>query len=317
MTLSDLPNLHSSSDYYAQAFSLFRHYSDQKQNVKRWYLNNLTPLAQKYSRLSVLSIGCGNGDVDGYLIREIFLTNCAHTVYHGVEPSRAHRYEFLDKMRSASSSVTVGYGENTPCGINVDSCVSESIDMLLFDTDFETFVSSQVAGPTRYDIIIAGHSLYYLKLLAPALDSIFYRLLASRGCLTIIHTTPADFQCTPAMSIFNEGQPRTHVQILREVIKQLGPLSCSGDSWIPSLSSEESLVQVQINDLYVDVSCCLAGYNKDRGNARSLLSFFHWQRSQAGQFGANRASKFHLENTVHQSGARSLGPVAAGGDNLD
>ncbi|KAK9764484.1 hypothetical protein K7432_007962 [Basidiobolus ranarum] len=272
MVVTSLPSLSSASDYYSQAFSIFNQCSDQKIASKNWYSKKLPDIVGKSEHLAVLSIGCGNGDVDAYLITELLIPNCVSLIYHGIEPNRSHRDKFLNKLLSHNSKAQ----RKSPLVIHdipVEGCSYKDNEVLLFDCSFEALTSLGESWSQRYDVIIAGHSLYFVKDLLKSLDVMLKQLVVPNGCILITHTTPADFQCSEEVVKINGSSPLHHVQIMQEICNVLESNPHFNGTSVSELYSNQCIIQPQVNDLFVDVSECLTSENKNPELEIGLMSF--------------------------------------------
>ncbi|KAK9680353.1 hypothetical protein K7432_015967 [Basidiobolus ranarum] len=157
--------------------------------------------------------------------------------------------------------------------ISVEGCSYNNNEVLLFDCSFEVLTSLGTLWPQRYDLIIAGHSLYFVKDLFKSLDVMLKQLIVPSGCVLITHTTPADFQCSEAVANINGSRPLHHVQITQEICNVLDGNQHFGVTSIAELSSKQYVIQTQVNDLFVDISECLTPDNKDKGLELGLMSF--------------------------------------------
>jgi len=147
---------------YVRSFETFRKTTNQREVMLRWIKKTLLNRLPSKDRLSVLSIGSGNGNFDLPLI-EIPREKFNLIRYAALEPNKAQCEHF--KATTAASPVP-------------------NVRFTFRATPFETFRTRR-----RFDLIHLTHCLYYMPNREQVLLQV-YKLLAKRGRIIIFHQTP-------------------------------------------------------------------------------------------------------------------------------
>ena len=153
-----LPGL--SPEAYAEGHALFEARSDQRALLVEWLWARLRPRAGQPVR--VLSVGCGDGSVDGVLAERL-AAGGAPVRYDGVEPFAGSAARWRARL-AAVEGVSSG----------VQQCV---------------FADAVTAG--AYDVVVFVHSLYYVPDVGAALRAA-RALLAPGGELLVLHAPRAE-----------------------------------------------------------------------------------------------------------------------------
>ena len=127
---------------YASCLSSYEQASSQRQQILAWVRRELVPRLSTDSA-SVLSIGCGAGDLDKELLAAI-AGHSARVSYCGVEPDTAQCERFAAAMGAEAN---------------------ERIRIEAHNVGFESFPVRQ-----SYDLVLMVHSLYYMPDPAGAID---------------------------------------------------------------------------------------------------------------------------------------------------
>ena len=176
------------ADAYALGHALFEARSDQRANLTRWLSQLLPTLVPSPSR--VLSIGCGDGSVDVELAR--VLSRFGGPVsYDGIEPNPDCGNVFLRRL-SQVRGVTAGISAST----------------------FESYLSqgpgTDLSTTSKYDLVLAVHSLYYVPDVADALEAAL-RLVAPGGKLVVLHAPRGDLNRLVGVLGPSQGQEFSEV----------------------------------------------------------------------------------------------------------
>ncbi|KAK9680352.1 hypothetical protein K7432_015966 [Basidiobolus ranarum] len=267
--LDSLPSLISSEPLYERAFKLFLDVVDNSRNHKLWLVQCVPELLNsKTDKVSVLSVGCGDGNTDIEVLLPL-LEKYDIATYHGIEPNNLHRERFLTRLKTGLRDSD--YSVNTLDG-NITQFKTSHMEVLLYGCKFEDFTPP--SGSPQYDIILCGHSLYYISPLGQSLHRLLFSLLSSTGHLIIIHSTPGGIPQFQRSSGVNSGSHNiTTFNILGELHTLLDIQEPFRVKWIPQLTTKTSSeVTVHIADSYLNVDCV---FNETQDeNARLLMGFF-------------------------------------------
>jgi len=144
-----------SDEAYKKHYKKFRSLTDTVSVIKKWMQNFLTTVDRPIQ--NVLSIGCGNGQIDTECLLEPL---DSISLYTGLDPNTEHLQTFRERLTSHTKA-----------------------RVALLPTLFEDFHSDQ-----RYDLIIMSHVLYYIPQRKFALSKAC-TLLSEKGTLIIFHQT--------------------------------------------------------------------------------------------------------------------------------
>ncbi|KAK9764483.1 hypothetical protein K7432_007961 [Basidiobolus ranarum] len=267
--LNSLPSLVSSELHYERAFKLFLATVDNSLNHKLWLVQSVPELLHSNTdRVSVLSVGCGDGNTDVDVLLPL-LKKYGQVTYHGIEPNSIHRELFLTRLttglRDSDCSVKTLEG-------NITQFKTSHIEVLLYDCKFEDFTPP--SGSPQYDMVLCGHSLYYITPLGQSIHRLLFSLLSPTGHLIIIHSTPGGIpQFQRCSGVISGSHNITTFTILDELYTLLDIRVPFRTEWIPQLTTNKSSeVKVHIADTYLNVDC-IFDENQDE-TARLLLGFF-------------------------------------------
>lgn len=155
--LDEVPPLES--ERYSLTHAVFESRSDQRQRIIDWLLAEEPPRKPAGRPIRVLGVGCGAGEVDVAVARELG-SDAETLVYVGVDPNRAQSASFERTFEAADIP-----------GVRVEVAV-EAFE------DFEF--------PESFDLIHFVHSLYYMPDPAEALVRA-RSSLAPEGRLLFVH----------------------------------------------------------------------------------------------------------------------------------
>lgn len=147
---------------YAAKHALFEACSDQRHRMTDWLVDCVralprpTPSGQARTPLRVLSIGCGDGSVDVEIAR--VLAAAGPLTYVGVEPHEPSAARFLERLGAL-----------------------DGVDVRAEPVSFD-----RMRAGTEFDLVIAVHSLYYVRDLRAALVAAV-GMLTPGGCLVVLH----------------------------------------------------------------------------------------------------------------------------------
>ncbi len=152
-------------DTYARAHAAFEERSTQRRQLTHWLLDTLAPRCAQGDPVSILSVGAGDGTVDGVVAAALTASDPARRVtYVGLDPHAASGSAFRERLtrlgrpRLAVSTITASFDELTPSDL--------------------------------YDVIIFAHSLYYVPDVAVALE-LARRMLAPDGEILVLQAPQA------------------------------------------------------------------------------------------------------------------------------
>ncbi|KAK9763017.1 hypothetical protein K7432_010690 [Basidiobolus ranarum] len=263
-----LPNLITSHDYYTRSFNTFLQATDKGLSSKVWLAENIAKLVEKKEELSVLSVGCGNGEIDLHLIRNTLLSLCQNITYHALEPNPNRFTAFTEAIDSSFTATQVEL-ENSL------QFIVPNITFQLFQTKFEDFTLPTTIQ--NYDLVLCIHSMYFVRPLTPSLRRMIDFLTPSTGLLVIDNASPGGTCQFPLLAGIKsaDGYTLTSTNIL-QTIYSLYPLDIDfRSSWAPRLLSRHSLVQANLYNTFIDVSCILKEESTEMdAQAELLLAFF-------------------------------------------
>jgi len=144
-----------SDDAYCEDYCNFRELTDTIPVIRQWMKNFLSTLDTPVN--NILSIGCGNGQIDNSCFLEPLDSLCTYT---GLDPNEKHLQIFHQKISLYSKA-----------------------KVKLLSQYFEDFHTDQ-----RYDLILMSHVLYYIPQRKFALSKAC-TLLSDKGVLVIFHQT--------------------------------------------------------------------------------------------------------------------------------
>ncbi len=131
---------------YAEAFSILRTKTTNKTDFLNWLDKNIDSLVPKSDRLSVLSVGAGDGNFDLPAI-PIFQSRAAVIEYTALDPNGTMLEQFDKDFRSKQF---------------------KDVQLIKKESTFEQYP----AGPlTSYDLIHFTHSLYFIANQSHAVNS--------------------------------------------------------------------------------------------------------------------------------------------------
>lgn len=164
-------------EFYAESYELRKAASTMTTVAIDWFrrqagvlLTRETTLSEEDKTFSVLSVGCGEGDVDFELIRALLseLSPPWESLrYVALEPNATHREGFLRRLDDLS--------------------FDERLNISVVDQPFEELDLSEHQG--QYDLVLFVHVFYYFEqpygIIRDAL-----RLTKEGGQVVIVHQTP-------------------------------------------------------------------------------------------------------------------------------
>lgn len=166
-------------EQYASSLAIYEAASNQRARILDWIQTSLLPRFNT-PRLSILSIGCGAGELD----REILASSAARVPavnYTGLEPDGRQCARFLRFMRQDQ-------GPN----VHIEA----------HNLSFENFLD-----PRRFDLVFMVHSLYYMEDPGRAIDKALK--LVKPGGLLVTMVAPNDTLNELSSSFWNKEQDRT------------------------------------------------------------------------------------------------------------
>ncbi len=161
---------------YAKGYSLRKSLSSMTQNTLEWIKKNpdkLLPASSKGEPIKILSIGCGDGELDMALLEA--LSTFRSIDYYGWDQNKAELALFETRLNQST--------------LIRDSDIRVQLEETLFNEATET--------EGNYDLIIMSHMLYYFK--KP--EDIIRRAcqqLSKKGQLMIVH------QCAEGIPVIRE-----------------------------------------------------------------------------------------------------------------
>lgn len=157
-----LPDMISSSDgYYKRAYDLRRQASTMQRNTITWLKDYSRKLSMTSEVLHVLSVGCGDGELDFPLLRSL---GASHTCicYTGLEPDESSQDSFQVQTQDIPN-----------------------VEIILHGITFEEFLRTRQDNE-KYDLVVLAHVLYYFPDISSVLqDSL--GLLRENGKVLVLH----------------------------------------------------------------------------------------------------------------------------------
>jgi len=142
---------------YAICLDSYEGASNQRRQILAWMRRVLLPQCSK-ERLTVLSVGCGTGDLDKAIL-SAGIEHAGTVSYVGLEPDAAQCERFVRQMTPAET---------------------DNVKVEAFNTGFEDFREQR-----NFDLVLMVHSLYYMPDPAIAIDQAL-RLLSEGGRLVVL-----------------------------------------------------------------------------------------------------------------------------------
>ena len=144
-------------EHYATCLETYEAASNQRERILAWLMEDVIPVLST-DRASVLSVGCGAGNLD----KEILAMGTEHASavsYVGLEPDPRQCERFISRM-----------------GFEND----RNIQVEAHNVCFEEFSEKR-----RFDLVLMVHSLYYMEDPEIALDNAL-SLVNDGGCLAVL-----------------------------------------------------------------------------------------------------------------------------------
>ncbi|KAK9702025.1 hypothetical protein K7432_011438 [Basidiobolus ranarum] len=264
----NLPNLLTSHDYYARSFDTFLQATDKGLSSKVWLAENIAKLVETKEELSVLSVGCGIGTVDLQLIHSTLLSLCPNITYHALEPNPNHFAAFAEAINSSFTTSQVELGDSL-------LFTMPKLTIQLFPTKFEHFTPPTTTQ--HYDLVLCIHSMYFIRPLTVSLRRMINLLTPNTGHLVIDNASPGGTCQFPLLAGIksSDGHTLTSTNILQSIYSLYPSDADFCSSWIPSLMSKQSLLQVYLYNTFIDVSSIIEDSSNEMDEqAELLLAFF-------------------------------------------
>lgn len=122
---------------YAESFTAFRKSTNQRELMLAWFTRQLSELRLTSSELSVLSVGCGNGDFDLEIVPSLQSTG-KEVHYAAVDPNQVMLNGFKER---------------------IDTSAPPRFHTTCFNCRFEEM---QLSQSDRFDLIHFTHCLYFV-----------------------------------------------------------------------------------------------------------------------------------------------------------
>ncbi len=224
-------------ELYARAYRLRRAASSMTpaaiqwfQHHGRWLIENSITRPDPSNVFSVLSVGCGEGDVDLAIIRSLIPHihhNQLHLHYTAIEPNPLHRQYFLDQLQAEP----------------LDPAVKVHVYDGYFGSADTIEVLSQ-GSPSGYNLVLLIHVLYYFQ---DPYQAVQYALdqLKPSGNVIIVHQEET-------------GIPEIQRQHMMEVKGDQAEL-LTAEMIKDLLVKRHHHIYYQSVAAYLDVTECLAG----------------------------------------------------------
>lgn len=170
--MPDIISRHLTGDsFYNEAYSRRRQASSQHKNTMTWLKSNAANLLPEKGRtLRILSIGCGNGDLELALLDACSPEQSVHVI--GLEPSDEMRMEFMESISKRSKAFR---HKKKFTLSDVELSEENSIDNLFGN------------GEEPFDLVVLGQVLYYFKNAAEIIDRAQQSARVDGGRVIVIH----------------------------------------------------------------------------------------------------------------------------------
>lgn len=159
--------------FYAESYELRRRASTMTDVAVKWLSENIPLLIkeklscsrQPENTFSILSVGCGAGELDLEVLKKLVGKREYRIKYLGLEPNPIHRNRFIENLANLS--------------LGEDACLS--VQKNYFDTD-------KFDAPEQYDLVLLAHVLYYFSDPYEAIR-LALRYTQKGGQVIIVHQT--------------------------------------------------------------------------------------------------------------------------------